>query len=137
MGWSDILMEHSSNCRCQLAAAMYALHISEGNSLFCIRIKHDTIRNYVNDFGSLVALATGRIILKDNPQDSQLAQVIQDVLDNVKQFEKEPTQREPFTVEMFRLATHSTVSQSSALADWEEASLMAGFQVSEYAQASE
>lgn len=133
-------MEHSSVRRGQLACCMYALYLHSGHSLYCKKIKYHTIETYIRDMASLIAIATGKDVRKDQPNDTKMGSMLTDVYKEIKRYEALPRKREPFTLEMLKAAkirakhARNPLGLDAALADWYEAGLMLGLRLSEYAQ---
>jgi hypothetical protein len=134
-------MEFTDLRRCQLQLGMYAMHLAIGNTLLCRQIKSTSIKHYVRDIASFVALLRQRDICKVHVLDTKLSPLIQSIFDELKRWEDVPNRREPFTLEM--LAAVSTIvtdtnaspdSLVAALENWFECGLFAGLRLTEYAQ---
>ena len=145
MKWDDnLVLEGDTDTlkeRAQFQLAMYALHLSSGNSICCRRIKADTIAQYVFAAASFLAMFSGVDYRKDSPTDSHMGHILAPVYRDLKKFEGIPDRREPYDLKMHLLArreaaTHPVDSLIPALTDGFEQGLAAGYRLSEWAQPS-
>jgi hypothetical protein len=142
MKWTDdILMTNTDLRRSQLQLGMYAMHLATGNTLFCRQIKSASIKNYIRDIASFVALLRQRDIRRTVATDSKFSPLITSIFDELKRWEDIPNRREPFTLEMLdatiNFARESNAHPDSllaALTDWFECSLFAGLRLTESSQ---
>ena len=145
MKWDDnwVLDKPGDSRRALLQLAMYAQHLGSGNSLFCRTIKSATIKKYINAVASFMSLFgdNPRDYRKDSPTDAHVSPVLTTVYNELNRWEIQPNRREPFTPEMLtdvrlRVAESGAGpdSRNSALADWFQCGLFAGFRLSEWAQ---
>ena len=71
----------------QYQLAMYAVHLSWGNSTYSKTIKAATIEQYLLAASSFLALFLGHDLLKDNPQDRTLGHLLTPILRDIKKYE--------------------------------------------------
>lgn len=144
MKWGDnLLLEGDVDpLRGQLQLAMYAIHLSTGNSIYCKQIKAKTIESYVKDVASFLALFSGRDFRKDQPTDRHMGTILASVYKDLHAFEALPNRREPYTLQMHALA-HAEAALARArhpygavvcLTDGFAGGINAGFRLSEWAQ---
>jgi hypothetical protein len=144
MNWrDDLTLENASLRRCQLQLAMYAKHLATGSTILCRQVKSATIKNYVRDVASFLALFGNhpRDIRKDNPTDTKLSHILNSVFAELKRWEDVPNRREPFTLEMLTEVKNMAAAAKSgpdtllaALSDWFECGLFAGLRLTEHGQ---
>ena len=144
MKWDDdLLLEKSARRRGTLQLAMCAAHLGTGSTLYCRQVKLGTIKKYVKDIASFLALFGDeeRDYRKDNGTDTCHSKLLTSVYAELARWEKMPNRREPFTVEMLdewrTMITKMGApfdSLESALLDWFEIGLFAGLRLSEWAQ---
>lgn len=127
--------------RCQLQLGMYAMNLATGNTLFCRQTKSTSVKNYIQDITSFVALLCQRDICKMNATDVKFSPLIFSVYDELKRWEDVPNRREPCMLKMleavFCLILDTNASPNSliaALGNWFQHSLIGGFCLTEYAQ---
>jgi hypothetical protein len=141
MKWGDDDLCNTTECdnrRRLLQLALYAQHLGTGNTIFCRSIKVATVKAYTNAAASLMALFGDhpRDFRKEVPTDAHVSRVLSTVYDELHRWETVPNRREPFAPEMLRdiqqrAATTVNCRQPdsllSALADWFQCALFAGF----------
>lgn len=125
--------------RGQYQFAMYAIHLSCGNTIFCKRIKAATIEQYLLAVASFIALFTGRDYRKDQPNDRQFGHVLAPILKDLKRYETVPNRREPYEPAMHICARElgqrlSSNCLYSALIDAAECGYCAAYRLSEFIQ---
>ena len=125
--------------RAQYQFAMYAIHLSCGNTIFCRRIKAATIEQYLLAVASFISLFTGRDYRKDNPSDKQLGHILSPILKDLKRYETVPNRREPYDPAMHRLARSLCPrfpidGLFSSLFDAAECAYCAAYRLSEFIQ---
>ena len=125
--------------RAQFQFAMYAVHLSNGHTIYCKSIKAATIEQYLLAVATFIALFTGVDYRKDNPSDTRMGHLLSPIFRDLKKYESVPNRREPYDPQMHllgrRLATKFPVdSLVSALVDALEQGYNAGFRLSEFAQ---
>jgi len=146
MKWFDNLLLMGDDLvalaiRGQWQLAMYAVHLSAGNSIYCKSIKVATIEQYLLAAASFIAQFTGIDCRKDNSADSHTGHILAPVLRDLKKYESVPNRREPYDPRMHSLARRvaarfPTNSLVVALTDGFEQSYVAGSRLSEWAQPS-
>ena len=108
MKWTDdLLLEHltkESMERGQLQLAMYAVHLSTGNAIYCKQIKVKTIEAYVYNVATFLAAFSGIDHRKDNPGDKHMGKHLSQVYTDLHAYETMPRRREPYTLQMQALA---------------------------------
>jgi hypothetical protein len=148
MKWGDDDLCNTTECdnrRRLLQLALYAQHLGTGNTIFCRSIKVATVKAYTNAAASLMALFGDhpRDFRKEVPTDAHVSRVLSTVYDELHRWETVPNRREPFAPEMLRdIQQRATTTVNcrqpdsllSALADWFQCALFAGFRLSEWAQ---
>ena len=143
MKWTDNLVLEGEwddlKERGQWQLAMYALHLSSGNSIYCKQIRATTIEQYVFAAASYMALFSGHDYRKDSPNDRSMGHILAPVYKDLKKYETIPNRREPYTVEMHRRVrvivdgVHPD-ALPQALADGFEKGMSTGFRLTEWAQ---
>jgi hypothetical protein len=144
MKWDDdLLLERIHDPRRgQLQLAMYALHLTNGNSIHCRELKATTIKTYIQGVASFLALFTGLDYRKDNPTDKGMGHILKPVYDDLDKYDAMPERREPYSPAM---QIEARVQRDLAsitnpnglipsLADGFECGLATGFRLSEWAQ---
>jgi hypothetical protein len=148
MKWGDDFLSNTTdedNRRRLLQLALYAQHLGTGNTIFCRSIKVATVKAYTNAAASFMALFGNhpRDARKEVPTDAHVSRVLSTVYDELHRWETVPNRREPFAPEMLRDVQQRAAdpvncqrpnSLLSALADWFQCALFAGFRLSEWAQ---
>ena len=143
MKWSDDLLLCSGHpdtpLRGQLQLAMYAIHLSLGNNIFCKSLRANTIEQYILAVASFLLSHTGIDFRRDRPSDLTFGRFLTPVYKELRRYDTVPTRREPYTVEMHSVMRQITgkahpLSMTAALNDWFEMGLLAGFRLSEWAQ---
>lgn len=144
MRWDDNLeLLDAPLRRGQLQLAMYAQHLATGSTLYCRQIRAKTIKLYIKNVASALALfgPYERDFRKDNPTDQGMCLTLNMIFKELERWEQMPDRREPFTVEMLNeleaqnLANkESFLSKQSALADWFLIGLFTGNRLTEWAQ---
>ena len=143
MNWvPDLLLEGGDDdtaLRGQYQMAMYALHLSSGNTIYCKRIKAATIEQYVFAAASFVAMFSGVDFRKDRPADKVMGHILSPVYRDLKKYESVPDRREPYSAQMHLLARQLVTefvpeSLIAALVDGFEQGYSAGYRLSEWAQ---
>ena len=144
MNWQDnISLEGTDRNRATLQLAMYAVHLSDGHSLFCKRIKLDTIKGYVKAAATFLALfgEVSHDYRYDRDGDDHLSPLLQHVYDDLGRYEKKAKRREAFTPDMLEYLCTVVEEQGldadcmeTALSEWFTVGLFAGLRLSEYAQ---
>lgn len=127
--------------RAQVQLAMFAIHLSMGNNIYCRRIKLDTIKEYIYAVARLTAVYRKTDIRKDNVLDQNMGKSLDSVYKELKRWEDVPNRREAFTPQMLltsiQLAmTAGLDSLVKALVDWFVVGIFAGLRCGEYAQTS-
>jgi hypothetical protein len=128
-----------------LQLALYAQHLGTGNTIFCRSVKVATVKAYTNAAASFMALFGDhpRDARKEVPTDAHVSRVLSTVYDELHRWETVPNRREPFAPEMLKDIQQRAVGPTnslhpnsllSALADWFQCALFAGFRLSEWAQ---
>lgn len=121
---------------------MYAVHLSQGQTLFFRQIRVQTLKNYIRDAAGLLGMASpSRLDPRyDSPNDTRVCPMLHSFFASRQAFEKGPNQREPFTLEMLRhaqsIAAEADLRHGArvALTDWFIVGLSAGLRLSEWAQ---
>jgi hypothetical protein len=94
MRWQDnLLLEGDDPAlpeRGQFQLAMYALHLSSGNSIYCRSIRVATIEQYLLAASSFMAHFTGTDFRKDHPTHTYMGSILAPVLRDLKKFESIP-----------------------------------------------
>jgi hypothetical protein len=144
MMWDDNLeLDEVELRRGQLQLAMYAQHLATGSTLFCRQIQAKTIKLYIKNVASALALfgPCPRDFRKDNPTDQGFCPLLNAVYKELERWEQMPNRREPFTVEMLNeleaqiaAGQDSFLSRKAALADWFLIGLFTGNRLTEWAQ---
>ena len=143
MNWEDDLLLEGEGAavaeRGQWQLAMYALHLSAGNTIYCKRIAARTIEQYVRAAATFLALFSGIDYRKDSPTDKSMGHILRPVFQDLHRYESVPDRREPYDLSMHRLAREITNqcdrdSLYAALTDGFEEGLAAGYRLSEWAQ---
>ena len=143
MKWDEnpLVLGDSPDCslRGQLQLAMYAVHLSTGNTIFCKQIKTATIEQYLLAASTMIAHFTGLDHRKDNPSDNSMGHILGPVLKDLRKYESCPNGREPCDIRMHELASrlakdHPPTTLIPALVDGFEQGLCAGYRLSEWAQ---
>jgi hypothetical protein len=143
MNWDDdLLLEGNSPdiaIRGQFQLAMYALHLSSGNTIQCKSIKASTVEQYLLAAASFIALFTGVDYRKDSPTDTHMGHILNPVLRDLKKYELVPNRREPYDPAMHLLGRSIALEFSPdslvpALVNGFEQGYCAGFRLSEWAQ---
>jgi hypothetical protein len=143
MRWADNYLLEGDNpalaLRGQYQLAMYALHLSSGQSIYCKSIKVATIEQYLLAAASFMALFTGIDVRKDRPTDSNLGTILTRTLRDLRQYEAAPNRREPYDPQMHKAARIlasqcPSDSLTCALTDGFEQGYAAGYRLSEWAQ---
>ena len=141
----DLLLDKpdSSFRRGQLTFALYAEHLSTGNSVYCKRIRAATVQKYLLDVSRFMRQfgPTERDYCMKTPGGTEWSAELKAVYDANKKFEDQGNRREAFTLDMLReLETSNSAcgalpdDKSSALADWFQVGLYMGLRLSEWAQ---
>ena len=135
----DYLLEHVSQERANYQMAMYAVYLSQGETLFFKSIKVSTIATYLRNAATLIKRVRGSNPRYQDPSDKSLAPIIRAVLDPLKKWEELPNRREPFTLDMLQQSvnqTHNSHPNSilSAISDNFVVALHAGMRCAEWAQ---
>ncbi|MGL4351839.1 MAG: hypothetical protein ACRCT2_14995, partial [Plesiomonas shigelloides] len=86
--------------RGQFQLAMYALHLSSGNSIYCKSIKVATIEQYLLAASTFLAHFTGVDFCKDHATHRHMGVILAPVLRDLKKFESLPNRREPYDPQM-------------------------------------
>ena len=73
--------------RGQLQLAMYALHLSAGNSIYCKSIKVATIEQYLLAAATFLAQYSGVDYRKDHAHDKHLGHILAPILRDIKKYE--------------------------------------------------
>ena len=125
--------------RAQFQLAMYALHLSSGHTIYCRRIKADTIAQCVFAAASFLAMFSGVDYRKDNATDSHMGHILAPVYRDLKKFETIPDRREPYDMKMHNLARREAASYPvdtliPALTDGFEQGLISGYRLSEWGE---
>jgi hypothetical protein len=143
MGWhkddDDYFMEHVTTQRAQLQLAMFAIHLSLGNNVFCKRIRLGTIKDYIFTVAQVTASFREVDVRKDNQLSKEMGSFLKAVYDEIKRYEDEPNRREPHTPSMLKWAVDRAKhaprgSLEWVLARWYLLALYAGLRCGEYAQ---
>jgi hypothetical protein len=102
MKWDDSLLleEEGLAERGQLQLAMYALHLSSGNSIYCKSIKVATIEQYLLAAATFLAQYSGVDYRKDHAHDKHLGHILAPILRDIKKYESVPNRREPYDPQM-------------------------------------
>jgi hypothetical protein len=143
MKWDDSLLLEAEGLaeRGQLQLAMYALHLSAGNSIYCKSIKVATIEQYLLAAATFLAQYSGVDYRKDHAHDKHLGHILAPILRDIKKYESVPNRREPYDPQM-HLAARFIAAQCDpdslvcALTDGFEQGFCAGYRLSEWAQPS-
>ena len=137
-------MENSKK-RGTIQLALYALHLFSGNSLAHKTPALKTIKDYIHNTASFLALFNDDCwdFRYDSAQSKTFSPYIQAVYDEIARWAKQPNRREPFTTEMLeelrtRVATSTPDPDSleAALLDWFQFGLCSGIRRSEFCQDS-
>ena len=145
MRWGDdlVLDKEATLRRGLLQLGMYAQHLGTGNTVLCRCIKVATIKLYILAAATFLALFGDhpRDYRKTNPADTTLSPVLTSVFTELQRWESVPNRREPYTLEMLKDMQRRTAaadcgpdSMMSAMGDWFQCGLFAGFRLSEWAQ---
>jgi hypothetical protein len=145
MKWQDNLLLTGGGpdiaMRGQYQLAMYALHLSAGQSIYCKSIKVATIDRYLFAAATFIALFTGVDFRKDHPTDNHMGTILAAILRDLKKYESVPDRREPYDPQMHQAARltaaqYNPNSLACALTDGFEQGYCAGYRLSEWAQPS-
>lgn len=144
MKWEDNLLLEGELTpelldRGQFQLAMYALHLSSGNSIYCKQIKSSTVKDYVFAAASFLALFTGTDFRKDCNSDSHMGHRLAPVFRDLAKFEAVPNRQEPYDSRLHLLARQDASQFPPdelipALVDGFEQGYNAGYRLSEWAQ---
>ena len=143
MKWTDNLLLEGDGPeikeRGQWQLAMYALHLSTGQSIYCKRIRASTIEQYVYAAATFLLTHTGVDFRKDNPTDTNMGHILAPVYRDLKSYEAVPNRREPYDLQMHKLARDLAReghrdSLVAALVDGFEQGICAGYRLTEWAQ---
>ena len=144
MKWQDdISLENTDRSRATSQLAMYAVHLSDGHSLFCKRIRLNTIKGYVKAAATFLALfgEVSHDYRYDRDGDEHFSPLLQHVYDELERYEKKTKRREAFTPDMLEYLCAVVKEQElddngmeTALSEWFTVGLFAGLRLSEYAQ---
>ena len=106
MKWDDDLLLEGEIPpeRGQLQLAMYAVHLSSGQGIYCRQLKVKTIENYVYNVASFLALFGGKDFRKDSPSDRHMGRLLSGVYRDLASYESLPSRREPYTLQMQAVA---------------------------------
>ena len=146
MKWDDNLLLEGDVPpeRGQLQLAMYAVHLSSGQGIYCRQLKVKTIENYVYNVASFLALFGGRDFRKDNPSDRHMGRLLSGVYRDLASYEGLPKRREPYTLQMQAVAAREALPYQAldpcsiipVLTKAFGAGINTGFRLGEWAQPS-
>ena len=137
-----LLQDHVPHERRNWQLALYLVHLASGNNLWCKALKVDTLRQYIRD----VARFLHRFCPIDpryaHAGDKEFAPCLQAVFVELQRWETVPKKQEPYTIQMqdyleTLAAEVDDDSLLSALVDWFNNGLLAGYRLSEWAQVSQ
>jgi hypothetical protein len=125
--------------RCVMQMALHAAHLATGSSLLCKSIKAATVKKYLLNVAKFLSNFSRRDVRKEGPTSQGLAEPIKAVLVEMERWEKVPSRREPFTVEMQEYLNEQTASLPSSnkrviFSKWSMCGLCGAFRLNEYAQ---
>ena len=143
MNWrEDFLLEGDSPevaLRGQFQLAMYAIHLSLGNSIYCRAIRAATIEQYVLALAMFLMHFTGVDFRKDRPGDSHFGHILAPVFKELRRYDALPNKKEPYNATMHRagVAAAGELPRDHlipALVDGFAVGYLAGHRLSEWAQ---
>ena len=122
--------------------AMYALWLALGNNIFCKTLRASTIKEYVWAVATFIMLFSQYDPRKIHDMDKNVCPHLQAIFAELDRYDKVPHRREPFSMDMMRLAKEEAVTiravaplgWRAALVDWYEVGLAAGNRKIEWAQ---
>jgi len=135
----DYFMLKIPKQRAQSQLAMFALHLSMGNSLYRRTIRLGTIKEYVNAVAAKTACYRNEDIRKDSPTDQTMGKTLSAVYKELQRWEDVPNRREPVTPEMLKRAIQRALDAepdglAAALSDLYVMAIFAGLRSGEYVQ---
>jgi hypothetical protein len=150
MKWQDdltleVALEKGQRRRGLLQLCMYALHIGSANGLLCKTLRVGTIKQYIGNIASFLALfGRARIDFRyDVNGDKRFSPLLHDVYTEMKRWEGVALRQEPFTLEMLKAQEKKVLdtqapflSFDAAFADWSEVGIFNGQRRCEWAQES-
>jgi hypothetical protein len=107
-----MLLTFISIHRCHWQLGLCAVHLATGHAVSCRAIKAATMEKHLRDVAKCCAQSNSCDLRKTDQSQKALALPIQKVVDEVKRWEKIPSRREPFTVEMLRHSVELAASKS-------------------------